>query len=150
MSVPVTVRKVKTDDEIDELRIIENINRRTIQPYEYALNIARLIQISKADGETTGRSPLSPIMSEVAKKLGVTEQKVHRNKTISNLIPQLGQLLNDKIISQFAAYQLGQDDERARRPFYLISVTLIDIENGRRETSLLLDRAITGSCSNRA
>jgi NH3-dependent NAD+ synthetase len=45
-------------------------------------------------------------MSQVAEKLGVTEQKLKINKTISNLIPQLGQLLNDKVISQFAAYQI--------------------------------------------
>ena len=99
-----TVRRVKTDDEIDELRIIENLVSRTVTPYEYALNIARLIRINRDDAETTGRSSSTPFMSEVAKKLGVTEQKVHRNKTISQLIPQLGQLLNDKVISQFAAW----------------------------------------------
>jgi hypothetical protein len=32
----------------------------------------------------------------------VASRTVYKNKTISNLIPQLGQLLNDKIISQFA------------------------------------------------
>jgi hypothetical protein len=104
----VTVRKVKTEDEIDEIRIIENLVTRTVQPYEYALNIARLIRISKADDELTGGQPASTVMSQVAERLGTTSRTVYRSKTISNLIPQLGQLLNDGIISQFAAYQLGQ------------------------------------------
>jgi len=52
-TVPVTVRKPRTDDEIDELRIIENLVSRTVTPYEYALNIARLIRITKTDDEFT-------------------------------------------------------------------------------------------------
>ncbi len=111
-----TVRNVETDDEIDELRIIENLVSRTVTPYEYALNIARLIRINRDNDEGTNRTSKNPFMSQVAEKLGVTEQKLKINKTISNLIPQLGQLLNDKVISQFAAYQLGQlpeEDQRA-------------------------------------
>ena len=49
-----------------------------------------------------GVQPVSTVMSQVAERLGVASRTVYKNKTISNLIPQLGQLLNDKIISQFA------------------------------------------------
>ncbi len=101
-----TVRNVETDDEIDELRIIENLVSRTVTPYEYALNIARLIQITRANVDVAGSNTSNPVMSQVAERLGVSEEKVKRNQTISNLIPQLGQLLNDKVISQFAAYQI--------------------------------------------
>jgi hypothetical protein len=105
---------VETNDEIDELRIIENLVSRTVTPYEYALNIARLIRISNSGSRLTESKPRSPVMAQVAERLGVNPKTIHLNKTISNLIPQLGQLLNDKVISQFAAYQLGQlpDDER--------------------------------------
>ncbi len=114
--MPVTVRKVKTEDEIDELRIIENLVSRTVTPYEYALNIARLIRITKDSVDTPAWGSRSPLLAEVAERLGMSENKLGRNKTISNLIPQLGQLLNDKVISQFAAYQLGQlpeDDSKS-------------------------------------
>jgi ParB family chromosome partitioning protein len=116
-TVPVTVRKVKTDDEIDELRIIENLVSRTVQPYEYALNLAHLIRITKDTVHADGNGMRSPVMSQVAERLGVHRDTVTKNQTISQLIPQLGQLLNDGIISQFAAYQLGRCSRTGKDQF---------------------------------
>ncbi len=90
------------------MRIIENLVSRTVTPYEYAMGIARMIQRIKANEELNGVQPATTVMSQVAERLGVTSRTVYKNQAISNLIPQLGQLLNDKVISQFAAYQLGQ------------------------------------------
>jgi len=94
----------------DELRIIENLVSRTVTPYEYALNIARLIRITKDAVGVNGSDMRSPIMSQVAERLGVHRFTVQKNQTISNLVPQLGQLLNDKVISQFAAPGIPQKD----------------------------------------
>ena len=102
--MPVTVRRVKTDDEIDWLRIVENLNRRHVTPYEYALNIAKLIRITREESQGAESTMRTPIIAQLAERLGVHSDKVKKSLTISKLIPQLGQLLNDKVISQFAAW----------------------------------------------
>jgi hypothetical protein len=47
-------------------------------------------------------------MVRLAERLKITPHRLSLNYTISNLIPQLGQLLNDKVLTQRTAYQLGQ------------------------------------------
>ncbi len=112
--------KAKSEDEIDEIRIIENLVCRTITPYEYALNIARLIQIQKNGSLFVSDEPVTPLFTQLAERLRISTKSLSMQHTISNLTPQLGQLLNDKVLTQAAAYQLGQlpeeDQERKAHP----------------------------------
>lgn len=101
---PVSVRRIKDESEIDEIRIIENLFRRAVTPYETAINIARLIEIhgnkngaNQHTNEGSGeRGTLT--LNELSKRFGLSEDKITKSKTISNLIPELGQLLNDKVL----------------------------------------------------
>jgi hypothetical protein len=110
------VRKAKSDDEIDEIRIIENLVSRTVTPYEYALNIGRLIEINRKESGLRGAESTTPFLAQLAERFKISPTTLFAQRAISNLIPQLGQLLNDKVLTQRTAYQLGQlpeeDQER--------------------------------------
>ncbi len=109
-------RKAKTEDEIDEIRIIENLVSRTVTPYEYALNIARLIEIYRKEKDFVEAKPVTPVFKRLAERLQISPVRLSWEHTISKLIPQLGQLLNDQVITQKSAYQLGQlpEDDQER------------------------------------
>jgi hypothetical protein len=94
-TVPVTLRKAETEEEIDKIRIIENLVSRTVPPYEYALNIAHLIRIYQKNLDFTLGKTTSSLMTRLAERLKITPSPLSINYAISHLIPQLGQLLSE-------------------------------------------------------
>ncbi len=92
---------------------------RAVQPYEYAIALARWlarlqIEFSCTEG-IPDRAVKSKAIEELMRKTGLSQKTLQAQRATANLIPELGQLRNDAVISQYAAYQLGQlpeDDQK--------------------------------------
>ncbi len=57
--------------------IIENLVSRTVTPYEYALNIARLVQINQKNLDFVLDKTASPLFTQLAERLKISTRHAH-------------------------------------------------------------------------
>jgi len=114
---PVVVLDV-SDDQVEVLRIEENLRRRGLKPSETARAIRRLYElhgVAERGGRPTKENPetVSGFMpaktaADVARDAGVHPKKAQVFNRLADLIPALMHLLDAEMITQAVAYQLAQ------------------------------------------
>jgi len=116
---PVVVLDV-SDDQVEVLRIEENLRRRGLKPSETARAIRRLYELH---GIVPGKRPVQATPStsspgeevpttktavDIARDAGMGITKASILNRLADLIPELMQLLDAETITQAVAYQLAQ------------------------------------------
>lgn len=116
-TVPVIIRQVTDELEIDGLRLAENLARRNLPPYTVARAIERLAQIKiERLAALPAVTSQKAINQQLAGELKTSERNVWEKRTLAKLIPELGQLLDAQKLRREVALQLAQldgDDQRA-------------------------------------
>lgn len=139
-TVPVTVRDVADDAEVELIRIAENLRRRTIKVSETAKAIRREREVREARIRRTAQeaSSIDPMLKQPSERAiqgqtiaetkaehrgqpGMSGAAIERLDRLADLIPPLMALLDDGTLSKDGGYQLAQlpevDQERIAAAF---------------------------------
>lgn len=116
-TVPCVVRQVASDTELELLLIEDNVRRRHLSPYEFAKAVKRAYELNgiRAGKPTNGNSLK---LNELADSYGVSESEVRRARTLAELIPSFGELLDAKRITKEVATHLAQLPHDAQVALY--------------------------------
>ncbi|MBF0395761.1 MAG: ParB N-terminal domain-containing protein [Desulfobacterales bacterium] len=126
--IPVHVIDVE-DVNDHELKLIEsNIRARQLSASEMAKAIKRLYEIKgikegnpKGFNAIHGKEYIAPncfTVKQLGRELNMSETTVKRIRTLSDLIPELSKMMDNKDISQQVAYQFAQLDAESQQAIY--------------------------------
>jgi len=111
--IPVIVRKPKDELELEEIRLDENLARRSIPTYTLAKCLQRKTEIKLKRNSFCNdyKKSKGEIDIEIASETGYTTTSIQHTRALAKLIDDLGELLNENHFSREAALQMAQMPE---------------------------------------
>lgn len=103
--IPANVREL-TDADAREISITENLQRSDIAPLEEATAFKTLMQFTGCE------------IAELVTRFGKSEQYIRGRIRLNQLIPQLAELLTQRLISLAAAIELSRYSEEVQKRIY--------------------------------
>lgn len=118
-TVPCVVRQVANDTELELLLIEDNVRRRHLSPYEFAKAVKRAYELNGIrHGGDRQESDSNSCLQDIADSFGVSKFKVKEARTLAELIPSFGELLDAKRITREVATHLAQLPHDAQVALY--------------------------------
>ena len=113
--VPVIIRKPKDDLELEEIRIDENLLRRSLPTWTIKQCFDRKVEIkltrrsaSSVEQTMTPNQLMGEVNREIAAETGYSIQQIKNIRSLERLIPELLELLKENHFNQEVALQLAQ------------------------------------------